>query len=337
MDHLVSVRDLSKSFPVRTGLFGTARKRLQAVRSVDLDIDEGESFGLVGESGSGKTTLARCIVRLIEPTEGAITFGGEDLLALRGGELRRRRKRFQMIFQDPYGSLNPRMRIRTILSEPLTVHDVVPRPDRAGRVDELLDTVGLPASAAGRFPHEFSGGQRQRIGIARALATEPDLLVADEPVSALDVSVRAQIINLIAELQQRLGLALLLIAHDLAVVEQITDRCGVLYLGRIVEVGPTKALFDGPQHPYTVSLLSAVPIAEPGRTRERIVLSGETPSPLDPPTGCAFHPRCPIVRDRCRTEEPALVDVRPGHRVACHYPGELELSTPAKPLAGGTF
>ncbi len=337
MNSILSIRELTKSFPVRRGVFRRTVGHVRAVDSVDLDLAPGESFALVGESGSGKTTLARCVVRLIEPTSGSVEFRGENLLELSAEVLRRRRRHFQIIFQDPYGSLNPRMRVERILAEPLEVHDLVPASGRKRRVHELLDTVGLSAEAAGRYPHEFSGGQRQRVGIARALATEPELLIADEPVSALDVSVRAQIINLLAELQQRLGLTMMLIAHDLAVVEQITDRCGVLYLGRLVELGPTRGLFERPQHPYTVSLLSAVPLPDPHRTTERIVLSGEPPSPSDPPGGCAFHPRCPIARERCSSDRPALTEVAPGHRVACHFAGELQLGQNASPDASGTF
>jgi oligopeptide/dipeptide ABC transporter ATP-binding protein len=334
---LVSIRGLVKSFPVRRGLLRRTVGHVHAVQGVDLDLAPGESFALVGESGSGKTTLARCLVRLLEPTGGSVEFQGEDLLALAPADLRRRRRHFQIIFQDPYGSLNPRMRVERILAEPLEVHRTVAVADRRKRVLELLDLVGLPAEAAKRYPHEFSGGQRQRIGIARALATEPELLIADEPVSALDVSVRAQVINLIADLQQRRGLTLVLIAHDLAVVEQITDRCGVLYMGRLVEVGPTAELFAKPEHPYTVSLLSAVPVPDPGRTAERIVLSGEPPSPLDPPGGCPFHPRCPIARERCATDEPPLAERGDGRRVACHYPGELESASGSKQHDSGTF
>ncbi len=319
---LVECRRLTKEFPIHRGLLRRRVGAIRAVDRVDLALEAGECVALVGESGSGKTTLARCLVRLIEPTSGQILFRGEDLLALRGGELRRRRREFQIVFQDPYGSLDPRMRVGRILAEPLEVHALVPHRDRRRRVAELLELVGLPASAAERYPHEFSGGQRQRIGIARALATQPSLLVADEPVSALDVSVQAQIVNLLMRLRRQLGLTLLIIAHDLRVVRRIADRVAVMYLGRIVEQAATKDLFSRPQHPYTVSLLSAVPEVDTARRRRRIVLSGELPSPANPPTGCAFHPRCPIAEARCRKDEPALAETATGHDAACFFPGE---------------
>ncbi len=328
MTPLLEVRGLTKHFAVHRGWLQRRQGLVRALEEVDLTVHKGECFAVVGESGSGKTTLARCIIRLLEPTSGSVRFDGEELTTLGPRQLRPRRRRFQMIFQDPYGSLNPRMRVAKILAEPLAVHNLVPRAGRPRRVKELLDLVGLSPEAAGRYPHQFSGGQRQRVGIARALATEPDLLIADEPVSALDVSVRAQIVNLITRLQQELGLTVLFIAHDLALVEQIADRVAVMYLGRLVEVAPAPRLFAQPQHPYTISLLSAVPVPEPvpegGRRRARIVLKGETPSPLAPPPGCPFHPRCPIARERCAIEVPSLSLVGEGHTAACHYPGELE-------------
>jgi len=321
---LVEVRGLAKEFPVRRGLLRRSAGTLKAVDGVDLEIEQGECLALVGESGSGKTTLGRCLLRLIRPTRGSITFQGRDLLALKGSNLRAARRDFQMVFQDPYGSLNPRMKIGRILSEPLEVHAIVPREQRRARVEELLDLVGLPASSADKYPHEFSGGQRQRIGIARALATEPALLVADEPVSALDVSVQGQIINLLMSLRRKLDLTLLFIAHDLGVVRRVADRVAVMYLGRIVETATNEDLFAHPQHPYTVSLLSAVPVPDPTRRSQRIVLAGELPSPVDPPSGCAFHPRCPIADDRCRTETPRLLAVGgSGTKVACHKAGEM--------------
>jgi oligopeptide/dipeptide ABC transporter ATP-binding protein len=318
---LVEIQGLVKEFPVRRGLLQRTVANLRAVDSVNLTIEKGECVALVGESGSGKTTLARCLIRLLEPTSGAVLFQGEDLTTLDGSNLRKRRRDFQMVFQDPYGSLNPRMKIGKILSEPLEVHDLVPKSDRRARVEELLDLVGLPADAADRYPHEFSGGQRQRIGIARALATEPALLIADEPVSALDVSVQAKVINLLMELRRRLDLTVLVIAHDLGVVRRVADRVAVMYLGRIVELADNEALFSRPQHPYTRSLLSAVPRVRPGRD-QRIVLQGELPSPSDPPRGCAFHPRCPIAEERCKSEEPPLEEVDNGHLAACHFPGQ---------------
>lgn len=336
MSALLEVRDLRKYFPVRRGLLQRVIGQVKALDGVSLELAAGECLALVGESGSGKTTFGRCVLRLEEPTAGVVRFRGEDLLALSPAELRRRRKHFQVVFQDPYGSLNPRMRVSKILSEPLEVHETVPEAQRAKRIEELLTLVGLTAEAGSRFPHEFSGGQRQRIGIARALAPEPTLLIADEPVSALDVSVRAQIINLLVDLQRRFGLTMIFIAHDLAVVEQTADRVGVMYLGKIVELGATESLFSSPMHPYTVSLLSAVPVADPARRRQRILLTGEPPSPASPPTGCAFHPRCPIAKERCREEEPKLTESTDTRQVSCHYPGELQPDG-AGLSVGGTF
>jgi oligopeptide/dipeptide ABC transporter ATP-binding protein len=310
--------------------YRSAERRLVAVDDVDLAVERGECLALVGESGSGKTTLGRCAVRLVEPTAGAVRFDGEDLLRLGGHELRQRRRRFQMVFQDPWGSLDPRQSIGAAVAEPLEVHTDFrrrSRREREARIAEMLAEVGLPGSLAGRKPHQLSGGQRQRVGIARALAPGPELLVADEPVSALDVSVRAQILNLLAELQGRLGLALLLIAHDLAAVEQLADRVAVMYLGRIVELAPRAELFARPLHPYTSALLSAVPQPEPGR-RPRILLAPTRELPRvrlteASGTGCAFQPRCPIARPRCAEERPPLAELGGGRRAACFYPGEL--------------
>lgn len=323
MTALLEVRGLVKGFPGLSSVLRRTTGRVLAVDGVDLEVAAAETLALVGESGSGKTTLARAILRLIEPDAGSVRFRGEDLLALSGAELRRRRRHFQMVFQDPWGSLDPRMKIGDALFEPLWVHGLAPRSEQSARVSALLEEVGLPAAAAALYPHEFSGGQRQRIGIARALATRPELLIADEPVSALDVSVRAQVVNLLAELQRRHGLAMLFIAHDLPLVEQVADRIAVLYLGRIVETGPLAAVLGAPGHPYTSALLSAVPGVDPGLRRRRIALSGAVPSPAAIPPGCRFHPRCPIARPRCRTEDPALRVLAPGRSAACHFPGEL--------------
>jgi oligopeptide/dipeptide ABC transporter ATP-binding protein len=322
---LLSARGLVKRFPIRRGVLQRAVGAVHAVEEVDLDVLPGECVALVGESGSGKTTLGRLVTRLVEPDAGSVRFDGQDLLALRGAELRRKRREFQVVFQDPWGSLNPRLSVGEAVGEPIFVHRLASRGELRERVAELLAMVGLSAELAARYPHELSGGQRQRVGIARALATGPRLIVADEPVSALDVSVRAQIVNLLAELQARLRLAMLFIAHDLALVEQLADRIAVMYLGRIVEQGPCADVLARPQHPYTVSLLEAVPVPEPG-SRPAARLAGEPPSPAAPPPGCRFHPRCPIARPRCGVEEPSLQPVGEG-LAACHYAGERKLST----------
>ena len=310
---------------MRRGLLQRRRGTVRALDGVDLELARGECLAVVGESGSGKTTLGRCALRLIEPDAGRVLLDGEDLLSLPAGALRARRRRFQMVFQDPWGSLDPRQRVESIVAEPLAIHTDLGRDGRRERARELLAMVGLSPELAGRFPHELSGGQRQRVGIARALAPEPELLVADEPVSSLDVSVRGQVLALLAGLRERLGLSLLLISHDLAAVERLADRVAVMYLGRVVETGPARELMARPLHPYTVSLLSAVPVADPRRRRRRIGLAGEPPSPLSPPPGCPFHPRCPIARPRCAAERPPLApDPREWeHTVACFYPGEL--------------
>jgi peptide/nickel transport system ATP-binding protein len=324
---LAAARGLSRFFPVRRGLFRRQQGTVRAVDRVDLEIRRGECLALVGESGSGKTTLGRCLIRLVEPTSGSVVFDGQDLLALAPRQLRALRRRFQMVFQDPWGSLDPRQRVGAMVAEPLAVHERLGKDEIERRVAGLLTAVGLEPAFAERWPHQLSGGQRQRVGIARALAAGPDLLVADEPVSALDVSIRGQILDLLADLRERLGLSLLFVSHDLGAVARLADRVAVLYLGRVVELAPAGALFQRPLHPYSVSLLSAVPAADPDRRRARIVLPGEPPSPLDPPGGCPFHPRCPIARERCATDVPPLAAVagaEPDRTAACFYPGELD-------------
>jgi len=328
-DVLLSARGLEVHFPIRHGvIIERTIGQVRAVDGVDLDLPRGGTYGLVGESGCGKSTLGRALLRLVEPTAGAVTMDGVDILALKAEAMRRQRRRMQMVFQDPLSSLDPRQSIESILAEPLRTHDVVKgSAARQARVRKLLDTVGLPASAAARYPHEFSGGQRQRIGIARAIALEPDLIVADEPVSALDVSIQAQIVNLLEELQERLGLTYLVIAHDLAVVRHISDVVGVMYLGVVVEQTSSRRLYAEPLHPYTRALMSAVPIPDPDveDTRQRILLSGDLPSPANPPSGCRFRTRCPWVQEtRCADEVPVLREVRPDHVVACHWAEEID-------------
>ena len=320
-ENLVEVRDLVKQFPVKAGLLQRTVAQVNAVAGVDLDIRRGETVGLVGESGCGKTTLGRMMVRLLEPTSGAIKFDGQDIAHLHGKDLKPFRRRAQIIFQDPYGSLDPRTQVGASISEGLRLHGVSDRDEREERVAEMLELVGLKRDHVSRYPHEFSGGQRQRIGIARALILRPDFVVADEPVSALDVSVQAQVLNLLKELQRELDLTLLFVAHNLAVVEHISDRVAVMYLGRIVEITDRDTLYANPLHPYTEALLSAIPVPDPDRPRDRRILQGEIPSPLNPPTGCHFHPRCPIaVRGLCDIEPPDLMVSPQGahHLAACH-------------------
>jgi len=318
--NLLEVKNLKVHFPVKHGMLSRARDSVKAVDDVSFSLAAGETLGLVGESGCGKTTLGRAVVRLIETTAGNVMFEGEDIARLAGRELRARRRKFQMIFQDPIGSLNPRMTVEDIVGEALDIHGLAESASaRTKRVADLLKAVGLDAGYAQRYPHEFSGGQRQRIGIARALAVEPRLIVCDEPVSALDVSVQAQIINLLQDLQQRHGIAYLFIAHDLAVVEHISRRVMVMYLGRIVELAAAEAIIQTPKHPYTQALISAVPKVDPETQRQRIVLPGDVPSPIHPPSGCRFHPRCPIAeRPRCEVEAPELRAISAGHQVSCH-------------------
>ena len=326
---LVEISDVRVWFPIRSGLVLDRHVGdVKAVDGVTFSIERGETLGLVGESGCGKSTLGRAIVRLYEPSDGRIVFDGQDITKLNNAQLRPVRERMQMVFQDPFASLNPRHSIGRIVSEPLHVHDA-PKDGINARVHTLLELVGLPSDAAGRYPHEFSGGQRQRIGLARALALDPDFLVCDEPVSALDVSIQAQIVNLLEELQERLGLTYLFIAHDLAVVRHISNRIAVMYLGKIVEIAPSDDLYDNPLHPYTLTLLSAIPIPDPvvERTRTAIRVSGELPSPANPPVACRFHTRCPFVRPtRCATEEPVLRELG-GHLVACHYAEEIKAAS----------
>lgn len=315
---LVEIRNLSKEFAIRGGLWSGARNTVKAVQDVSLDIRKGETLGLVGESGCGKSTLGRCLLRLIEPSSGRVLYRGREITVLASAEMKKLRRRMQIVFQDPYGSLNPRMKIRSVLEEPLIIHGLFNgRKERLRRVEELLDLVGLPAESMDKYPHEFSGGQRQRIGIARALAVEPEFLVCDEPVSALDVSIQAQIINLLMDLQTRLGLTYLFIAHDLNVVRHISHRVAVMYLGRIVEAAEAETLYSRPQHPYTQALLSSVPHPDPQAPKKRILLEGDVPSPVHPPSGCAFHPRCARRLDRCPSDPPQLKETSADHRTSC--------------------
>jgi oligopeptide transport system ATP-binding protein len=324
---LLSVKNLKMHFPITQGII--LQRQVGSVKAVDdisFDIKEGETLGLVGESGCGKSTTGRAILQLYKPTAGTVEFDGKDLTKLSGGDMRRMRREVQMIFQDPYASLNPRMTVGSIIGEPLEIHNLAKGKAKTERVQELLRTVGLNPYFANRYPHEFSGGQRQRIGIARALAVEPKFIVADEPISALDVSIQAQIINLMEELQEKLGLTYLFIAHDLAVVRHISDRVAVMYVGKMVELTDRNEIFDNPLHPYTRALLSSIPIPDPllEKRRSRMILVGDVPSPVNPPSGCRFNPRCPYAEDNCKVDEPLLTEVRAGHFVACHYWDEVE-------------
>ncbi|OAF11274.1 ABC transporter ATP-binding protein [Bradyrhizobium neotropicale] len=332
---LLEVENLVKHFVAERSLLGRPKAFVRAVDGVSFTLEAGKTLALVGESGCGKSTVSRLVLRLIEPDAGSVRFDGQDLLSLDTAALRAFRRQAQIIFQDPYASLNPRMTVDQILSEPLALHDLVPSPRRRARVDELLRLVGLEPRLARRFPHEFSGGQRQRIAIARAIAVEPKLIICDEPVSALDVSIRSQILNLLRELQDRLGLAYIFVSHDLAVVKHIADRVAVMNLGSIVEEAEADALFAAPRHPYSRALLSAIPLPQPHAKRTTVLLEGEIPSALNPPSGCRFHTRCPFVVARCRTVPPELVADGTGHATACHRVAELPSADAILPAAGG--
>jgi oligopeptide transport system ATP-binding protein len=332
---LLQVTDLQKHFPIKKGLLSRTVGHVRAVDGVSFEVQRGEVLGLVGESGCGKTTTGRCILRLIEPTRGSVKFEGREITTLSRRALRPLRREMQIVFQDPYSSLNPRLTVGSMLMEALTIHNLARGQAARDRTAELLRTVGLAPDHARRYPHEFSGGQRQRIGVARALAVSPKLIVADEPVSALDVSIQAQIINLLRDLQKKMGLTYLFVAHDLSVVEHISNRVAVMYLGKIVELADSMELYRNPRHPYTLSLLSAIPIPDPRRKKQRIVLKGDVPSPARPPSGCRFHPRCFMAREICSREEPPLREIAPRHWSACHFAEQVDRSAvPTAPAAG---
>ena len=323
---LLKVEGLKQYFPIKGGFLGRTVNHVKAVDDITFTIYEGETVSIVGESGCGKSTTGRAILRLEEPTEGSVSFQGTDITKLSKGKMRKYRKDMQIIFQDPYASINPRQTVASVLNEAMHIQNVLPKGERRARIEELLETVGLRAYQADRYPHEFSGGQRQRIGIARALSVNPKLIICDEAVSALDVSIQAQVLNLLEELQDEFGLTYLFISHDLGVVRHISDRIIVMYLGKIVEIADKTSLFENPQHPYTKALLSAIPVPDPDAKKERIVLKGDVPSPIDPPTGCRFHTRCPFATDKCKAVEPKLRKtglMMEGHEAACHYMEEI--------------
>jgi len=324
MNHpLLEVRDLYKHFRLGGGRPGAARQEVRAVDGVSFTLQSGETLGLVGESGCGKSTIARLVLRLLEADSGSVRFAGRELINLPGRELTPLRREMQMIFQDPFSSLNPRQKVGEIIAEPLLIHGLATRREVRGRAQDLLRTVGLPAEHCDRYPHEFSGGQRQRIGIARALAVRPRLVLADEPVSALDLSIQAQVVNLLQDLQEQFGLTYLFISHDLGIIQHVCNRVAVMYLGRIVELAPAEALYAAPRHPYSEALLNAVPVPDPQRTGKRQILGGEIPSAAKPPAGCHFHPRCPYAREICQTVYPPLAEQGPGHLAACHFSAEV--------------
>ncbi|WP_020006994.1 ABC transporter ATP-binding protein [Salinicoccus albus] len=327
-NQLLKVANLKQYFPIKGGFLGRTVNHVKAVDDVSFTINKGETVSVVGESGCGKSTTGRAILRLDEPTEGKIEFDGQDIVSMNKNEMRKMRSEMQIIFQDPYASLNPRKTVRQTLNEAMEIQDVVPKNERNDRIIELMETVGLQRHQIDRFPHEFSGGQRQRIGIARALSVNPKLIICDEAVSALDVSIQAQVLNLLKKLQREYDLTYMFIAHDLGVVRHISDRIVVMYLGKVVESGDTKAIFENPQHPYTKALLSAIPVPDPKNKSERIFLRGDVPSPIDPPQGCRFHTRCPYATDKCKTEEPLLEEkdsvMTGSHDVACHYAKDIQ-------------